>query len=399
LVSRNDKAPTAAETAGDAEATAEEVVMASDSKIEWTDHSASPWYGCAHRILDDGTPHPGCEHCYAEGNAKRNPGTLGQWGDDGTRVRSKSFIANLHLWNRKAAAAGKIVSVFPSICDPFEDWQGPILSHRKDKDGTPFQLYRFEGGFTEHRLTAQVAMEPVTMDDLRREMFQALDECPHVRLLLLTKRPENVRRMLASWVRDRCGNESPAASMLPVPNIAIGTSISDQATADELVPKLLACRDLGPVLFLSVEPLVGPVDLTRLNNGGGERYDALRAEVVTAGRNRFRTSDTDPLDWVIVGGESGHHARPMHPQWARDVRDQCTAAGVPFFFKQHGEWMPVFHGIDPNKGDPKCSIREFHNFADGQQMWLVGKKAAGRLLDGREWNELPAAFSMEAARA
>jgi len=103
----------------------------------------------------------------------------------------------------------------------------------------------------------------------------------------------------------------------------------------------------------------------------------------SAGDSRLPTSDCR-LDWIVAGGESGPRARPPHPDWFRTVRDQCQAAGVPFFFKQWGEWEPV---------EPKDRLKNWpqklFTWPDETVSYRVGKHEAGRLLDGREWNEFP----------
>lgn len=140
--------------------------------------------------------------------------------------------------------------------------------------------------------------------------------------------------------------------MLPLPNVIEGTSVSNQAEADEFIPILLNTK--AALRCVSCEPLLGGIDLRRyIDRSYGVLADPPKQH----------------LDWIIAGGESGPNARPMHPQWARDIRDQCEAAGVPFFFKQWGE-----HSAQVSHG----------------RFVRVGKNAAGRLLDGREWNEFPA---------
>jgi protein gp37 len=278
--------------------------MAENSKIEWCDHTASPWHGCSK------TDNPGCDNCYAAAMAVRNPETLGVWGDDGTRVKSKSFVKNLRTWQKKAAREGRSVTVFPSICDPFED--RPEL--------VPW----------------------------RQEMFAVADECPNVILLLLTKRPENVRRMWPAcpWhINDEWGSN-------PIPhrpNVWLGCSVSDQPTADKNVPELLKLHDLCPVLFLSAEPLLGPVDL---------RY--------------YASDECRNLDWCIIGGESGHGARPCNVAWIRSLVSQCQAAGVPAFVNEvppeieHGlnrhSQFPRLHdrkGGDPDEWPEDLRVRQF----------------------------------------
>jgi len=182
----------------------------------------------------------------------------------------------------------------------------------------------------------------VTTDELRQRFFtEVVPSCPNLHFLLLTKRPRNITKMVpAAWL------DSPPA------NVMYGTSVVNQETADRDVPALLKVPGKR---FLSMEPLLGSVDLKSWLHG---------------------------IDWVIVGGESSHHARPMHPDWARHLRYQCVAAGVPYFFKQWGERLHK-------------SQFEYYGYkkfltADPDVEWLnVGKKHAGRLLDGRTWDEFP----------
>jgi protein gp37 len=164
---------------------------------------------------------------------------------------------------------------------------------------------------------------------------------------LLTKRPENVARFAPSlWLENW-----PA-------HIWIGTTVENQQCADERIPALLEIP--AKVRFLSCEPLLGPVNLS---------YRCLEVAA----------------DWVICGGESGGHARPMHPDWARSLRDQCNEADVPFFFKQWGEWIevPAFQ----NNGD--MGMMDTEGLMRSCVVRKVGKHVSGRLLDGREWSEFP----------
>lgn len=155
---------------------------------------------------------------------------------------------------------------------------------------------------------------------------------------ILTKRPGRMMNLLCTWERDGRGWREGCKIL---PNVWLGVSCEDQKTADSRIPLLLDTP--AAVRFLSLEPLLGPVDLNGLLFSNGSPYSIIH--------------------WVIVGGKSGPNARPMKIEWARELRDQCQAVNVPFFFKQWGEYN-----------------------ANGER---VGKKAAGRLLDGREWNEMP----------
>lgn len=362
--------------------------MAENSKIEWTDHTFNPWRGCT-------KVHEGCAHCYAETMSKRNPGTLGIWGPNGTRVvASEAMWKEPVKWNKKAEKTGKRPRVFcASLADVFEDWKGDVVDH------SGFFVFKKPGAAVEDRMK---------LNDVRKRLFRRIDDTPNLDWLLLTKRPENIRGMWPTVHCEHCAENSCAFHRADLamggnaiqfrPNVWLGTSISTQEHADKQIPELLQCRDLSQVLFLSIEPLLGPIDIARLIrdewqcptckvNGWFRRTNpGIRRTCATCGSRPVKVRDG--IDWVIVGGESGPNARPMYPDWVRSIRDQCVAAGVAFHFKQWGEWMPVFHGIDPNKGDPNCRIKAATKIGD-QAFWNVGKKAAGRLLDGKEWSQFP----------
>jgi protein gp37 len=256
---------------------------------------------------------PACQHCYAETLAHRF-GT--EWGKNADR----RFFGDKHWneprrWDRAAAKAGVRRRVFcASMADVFED--RPELAEHRER------------------------------------LWRLVADTPHLDWLLLTKRPENVLSMTPwAW---RVGEHSdPPHHEDPIHwprNAWVGTTVEDQEHADERIPHLLAVP--APVRFLSCEPLLGPIWL-RL--GVGMRHEGI--------------------GWVIAGGESGPGARPMQLEWATDLRDQATGAGVPFLFKQWGEWRPI-EGDEADELNPHGLIR-------------VGKKEAGRQLGGRTWDELP----------
>lgn len=174
-------------------------------------------------------------------------------------------------------------------------------------------------------------------------------------------------------------SQETAGRPWPLPNVWLGFSAESQKTFDTRWAHAQKWAKLGWHTWVSLKPLLGPVDMTDCANGD----NALATVDVQPGVDGHVEREHPPLlSWVVVGGESGLGARPMHPDWARSLRDQCAAAEVPFSFKQWGDWMPTFCGIDPNKNDPRCHVRAGHTLPDGQHMWLVGKRAAGRLLDG-----------------
>jgi protein gp37 len=212
----------------------------------------------------------------------------------------------------------------------------------------------------------------------RRDLFNLILSTPHLDWLLLTKRIGNAAKMIDAAAH-------PIA--WPWPNVWIGATICNQEEADRDIPKLLKVP--AAKRFLSIEPMLGAIDL-RMTNGIVHGQDAADYK----------------LDWVIVGGESGPQARPMHPDWARSIRDQCADEGVAFLFKQWGEWEIA--STANGHHDSNMNTNKAHwVFVDGHTQkpsWIrsglfrevnvyamtkVGKNKAGRLLDGREWNGVP----------
>ena len=233
--------------------------------------------------------------------------------------------------------------------------------------------------------------------DARTRLFTLIERTLWLDWMLLTKRPDNVMDMIPidwrPWLPD---------------NVWVGTSVEDQQRADERIPALLAIP--AQVRFLSCEPLIGPVDLQYVL--GVERMDILESEPNPWGAEMFATMQGrlgGGLHWVIVGGESGPGARPMHPDWARTLRDQCEAAEVAFLFKQWGAWAPGVRNTKVSRnrftyesvrfqpdGTPYDAAGTQHPTEPGgyaapgmESLCRVGKKQAGRLLDGRTWDDVP----------
>jgi protein gp37 len=215
--------------------------------------------------------------------------------------------------------------------------------------------------------------------DFIAEVFQVIQLTPDHTYLVLTKRPE---RAVEFWGVMAATNPG----WTPPPNLWMGTSANDQESAHKRIPWLLELDNV--LLFLSYEPATGPLDLT---NVGVRKRNALDGNPIQWPMDARIGRGTTRLDWVICGGESGSKAVPMHPAWARQVRDQCKEAGVPFFFKQFGQWIP-FTFIDTNNGNPVTKFdtneRE-HLFTDPVQNMIKTKDKSFNVLDGRIWQEFP----------
>jgi len=223
-------------------------------------------------------------------------------------------------------------------------------------------------------------------------VFDEIYRAPQHIYIILTKRPENIRKYIEECAKE-AGVDYEELVGSPKSNILWGVTAENQKTANERIPILMQI----PVTnhFVSIEPMLWPVDLKsiifRMPDGYGEFvYDTLTGTV-------FSDGDSHKLDWVICGGESGPKARPLHPEWARSLRDQCQAAQVPFFFKQWGEWLPSYNCGERSEElaangktiGQKWSGNNCNRFDDGQTVVKVGRKAAGHLLDGKQLFEFP----------
>ena len=326
--------------------------MADETAIEWTDHTFNPWWGCS-RVS------PACRFCYADDQAKRYGHQV--WRRHGPRrMLSEANWQRPLKWNREAEVRGVRAMVFcASMADVFEDHPDVAAP--------------------------------------RERLWGVIEATPWLTWQLLTKRPENVPQM-APW-----GSEWPA-------NVWMGTSVENQRYAGERIPLLLAVP--AKIRFLSCEPLLGPVDLFGRTDQGCEEAGPATVHHGYSTRTDYGTGtewDCDHqygIDWLICGGESGPHARPMHPAWARSLRDQCDAADVPFFFKQWGEWGPKNAATWPLGDAWKNPQRHCWVSPDGRRtkpfgaftgtddmdwalMRRVGKKAVGRELDGQICDEFP----------
>jgi protein gp37 len=280
--------------------------MGRETKIEWTNTylhrlvmwkkkltsvvpgaTFNPWWGCV-------KVSPACKNCYAELlDSRQLHGKETHWGPHSNRMMQTDKYWNEPIrWNRECEKLGITRKVFcASMADVFEDHPQVEIS--------------------------------------RLRLWNLIEATPNLKWLLLTKRPENIMTMIPVRWREQLPD-----------NVWIGTTVENQKTAEERIEHLIHVPAV--VKFLSMEPLLGPVNLpVDANDGSGF------------------------VDWIITGGESGHGSRRTNPDWFRHLRDQCKKMRTPFFFKQWGHF--------DESGKP------------------VGKGASGRILDGMEYNEMPEA--------
>lgn len=348
--------------------------MSANTKIEWADHTFNPWIGCT-------KVGPGCDNCYAKADFDDRKHRV-TWGAGQPRSRTKTWGDPVR-WNKQHEAFfaehGRRQRVFcASLADVFDN-----------------------------------EVDPQWLGDL----FELIQRTPNLDWLLLTKRPGNWKTRMQAVLdsfslrmpptpKPRAVTDEEADAMnwvdawmrndiIPT-NVWLGATIVNQTEADRDIQKLLAIP--AAKRFLSMEPLLGPVDLGLCDCDKGSRAGPGGVGGVTC--RRCQGAGGRMVDWVIAGGESGPNARPMHPDWVRSLRDQCQAAGVPFLFKQWGEFLPASADVgDPCVPDvPESKLfwsdgEKWDRF-DGQRGGVdlvarVGKKAAGRLLDGHTWNGVP----------
>lgn len=359
-----------------------------NTAIEWCDHTFNPWSGCTKVSA-------GCQNCYAETLASRFP-TLGRWGKGAKRVRtSEKYWRQPLAWDKT-----KIVT-----CRYDHNGDGDCHIH---PNGCPTSRPRVFCASMADWLDDEVPIEWLA------DLLDLIRKTPNLDWILLTKRPKNWQNRMLGVIRQQlAGNgimigdafqiasqrsDKPIAQIAgkwvlgnPPANVWIGTSVENQATADERIPLLLDIP--ARVRFLSCEPLLEQVDLrfpcvgTHRGTGSPDcpKTPHHHHDYNCVGRN---------IHWVIAGGESGPHARPMHPEWARSLRDQCAAAGVPFFFKQWGEWAQLKDwpmGNSPHVGPMDLNGLGYNDIiVVDVKMRKFGKKAAGNTLDGKQHLAFPA---------
>lgn len=327
--------------------------MSDNTKIEWSDATWNPVTGCTEVS-------PGCDHCYAKTFAERWRGVPGHHFEHGFDLTLRPERLDQPLRWKKPRRI-----FVNSMSDLFHD---------------------------------QVPAEYIA------KVFAVMSQAPQHTFQVLTKRHGRMRALLASehFQTDAHSRAIDLVQSLtaehefrwPLPNVWLGVSVEDQRWAGIRIPALLDTP--AAVRFLSCEPLLGPVNIRtavratgRQYGCGGQHHGIGTRECPRELHHHHDERCRMPMpDWVIVGGESGPGARPMHPDWARSLRDQCSAAGVPFVFKQWGEWVPggfaSGRALKPNEqllGAPGDDRRRI--------MVRLGKGRAGRHLDGRTWDEFP----------
>lgn len=321
------------------------------TSIEWTDASWNPIVGCTEVS-------PGCANCYAARVAA-------------TRLRNTPQYAGLAH-----------TDAFPLPGESPKPktrtgWTGEVrfLPDRLEEPlhwRKPRRIFVCDMGDLFH---------DGVLEDWLFSIFGVMALCQRHTFQVLTKRPEKMLSFLGD-IEGAAGFVSRAfqkigpwptcdmARIWPLPNVWLGVSVENQHFADARIPLLLGTP--AAVRWISAEPLLGPLDL----NQSQYRVPAYA----------WRGTAPMRIDWLVCGGESGPNARSMHPDWARSLRDQCQAAGVPFFFKQWGEWLPQCQLAATGMVE---TGRHVGKRVDEGNFVKFGKKLSGRLLDGREWNEFP----------
>lgn len=370
--------------------------MSVNSKIEWTDATWNCLRGC--------TPvSRGCENCYAARVAYRLGGEL-----------TTGYPMPYHGLTRLTSDGPKwngTIKLVPEKLDEPLSWKKP-------------------------RMIFVNSMSDLFHEEVPAEfiaaVFGVMALCPQHKFQILTKRPSRMRDFMRSWlgapgenpVLDRCLPALQRALVFPVPtcsantqewplpNVWLGTSVEDQKTAETRLPPLY--QTPAAYRWISAEPLLGHIDL-KLNEqecaqcrGAGRIYgpdwEAKNARTCPACNGTKIETGFPKLAWVVAGGESGTDARPMHPDWVRALRDQCNHSGVAFLFKQWGEWKPLDPGQLPCPKEPAILLHPAGNTRgigagsltnalepSQRDQWMrrVGKKIAGRILDGDLHDEYP----------
>ena len=306
----------------------------------WWDKTLSLVSGCT-------KVSPGCDHCWAEMETRVHAGKK----DEKSKARYSGLLTDSG-WN------GEIREMWRDLAK-ITDTQKPLVYTVWNDLFHPGVSFSFQ-----------------------QEVFTRFKECPQHTFIICTKRPEIALAAISSIYANFRANSSVVRQFGgSLPNVIIMTTVEDQKQADIRIPLLLQIP--AAKRALSVEPMLGPVNLTNII-WGDPTYKGLGTLSIGFDCRHENHNDTPfngkKIDWVVCGGESGKDARPVHPDWVRFLRDQCIAAEVEFMFKSWGNWWPAAHAIVENRDMVLLG---------NEAMYNVGKKNAGRLLDGRTWDEHP----------
>lgn len=369
--------------------------MAENTTISWANDTFNPWMGCT-------KVSPACDGCYAEALMDLRHHQV-KWGPGEQRVRTvPSNWAKPLKWEREEKAK-------------MDSWLTSVRQGIAGPETMPPARFVFCASLAD-------VFDNAVPWEWRRDLFDLIRKTPHLTWLLLTKRPGNIPKMFAETITPELrakysGIEHLGRSLWPS-NAAMLCTVVTQEEADRDIPKLLAAKaGLKPAFAgVSVEPMLAPMNLKRFLATGVDPIFPKRIsrdEAFAKGLIDF--SDRPALDWVITGGETDqgkHRARPSHPDWFRSLRDQCAATGVSFHFKQWGEWLPGQNEVYPKWDGRKVAHHQDGTWGpkdvktgNGYVTWdaesnlyeglmtdkthtvaawacRVGKKAAGRALDG-----------------
>lgn len=349
--------------------------MSDKTGIEWCDATWNPVTGCS-KVSE------GCRNCYAKSFAERFKGVPGHYFESGFDVtlRPDKLMQPIRWKRDRRIFVNSMSDLFhQEVPQPYIDQVFGIMLASHMLEGVGKHTYML------------LTKRPERM----REYFSAGPERPLERwskaldgILIMDDGDVFYSEYISGW---------PIEEMWPLPNLWLGVSVENQQAADERIPLLL--QTPAAIRFLSCEPLLGPVDIWKwhkFNPGdatyGWENQCSVGTPDGMRHCGREPKQHTAGIDWVIVGGESGSKARPMHPWWVQELRDQCQAAGVPFFFKQWGEWRET-HALRCN--EPGIKGKPWFHFDPDTSVCRIGMQAAGRELDGRKWDEFPGGMAQQ----
>lgn len=408
--------------------------MSTRTNIEWCDSTFNGWTGCT-------AISAACDHCYAEAWSKRAGSRVGKWGPGAPRVRTSAALWRDPVrWND--------TPFWACPCG----WRGTSkeMVLRDDGHGAWVACPNCgAGAFTPARRRVFTASLGDYLDnevplEWLADLLDLIRKTPSLDWLMLTKRVGNWGKRLAGAIEISKASKPDLASWLErwvageaPENVWLGITVCNQVEAERDIVKLLSIP--ARIRFLSVEPMLGAINLERACDLAEETLCAQRTWTEMADAQlclrAHRRGSVGMIDWVICGAESGPGARPMHPEWARRLRDQCLEADTPFLFKQWGEWIPISQlsevedralwksrvqakphedqeALDEIHGR-RCTVDlrvvhldgyvhgplEVNAFPPGAMtVYKLGKQKSGRLLDGEEHNGFPAAADLPMGR-